>query len=94
MSHLFHRKDTKKNLGKTKGRQLSKDMIGLPQADFIHAFHIGVSGKEKIYIINLKKKWIILGETFGDVTCLAGVEKTDLIKLPIEKSPSMIDGNW
>lgn len=22
-------------------------MIGLPQADFIHAFHIGVSGKKK-----------------------------------------------
>jgi hypothetical protein len=36
--------DTKKTLAKTKGKQLSKDMIGLPQADFIHAFHIGVSG--------------------------------------------------
>ncbi|CAF4951453.1 unnamed protein product, partial [Rotaria socialis] len=29
-----------------------------------------------------------LGETFGDVACLGGVEKTDLIKVPIEKSPS------
>ncbi|CAF1669489.1 unnamed protein product, partial [Adineta ricciae] len=75
MSNLFHRKtDTKKNVGKTKGKQLSKDMIGLPQADFIHAFHIGVSG-----------------ETFGDVTCLAGVEKTDLIKIPIERSPSTVN---
>ncbi|CAF2753371.1 unnamed protein product [Rotaria sp. Silwood2] len=73
MSNFFHRKtDGKKNLSKTKGKQLSKDMIGLPQPDFIHAFHIGVSG-----------------ETFGDVTCLAGVEKTDLIKVPIEKSPSI-----
>jgi len=33
-----------------------------------------------------------LGETFGDVACLAGVEKTDLIKIPIEKSPSTITG--
>jgi hypothetical protein len=38
------RLDAKKTAGKTKGKQLSKDMIGLPQADFIHAFHIGVSG--------------------------------------------------
>ncbi|CAF0718876.1 unnamed protein product [Adineta steineri] len=75
MSNFFHRKsDAKKNLGKIKSKQLSKDMIGLPQADFIHAFHIGVSG-----------------ETFGDVACLAGVEKTDLIKIPIEKSPSTIN---
>lgn len=36
--------DGKKNGTKTKGKQLSKDMIGLPQPDFIHAFHIGVSG--------------------------------------------------
>ncbi len=66
-------------------------MIGLPQADFIHAFHIGVSGKRRIRWI----KWAIgiLGETFGDVTCLAGVEKTDLIKIPIEKSPSTLNGN-
>lgn len=34
-----------------------------------------------------------LGETFGDVTCLAGVEKTDLIKVPSEKSPSSNNGN-
>ncbi|CAF3600044.1 unnamed protein product [Rotaria sp. Silwood1] len=75
MSNFFHRKtDGKKNLTKTKNKQLSKDMIGLPQPDFIHAFHIGVSG-----------------ETFGDVTCLAGVEKTDLIKVPIEKSPSIMN---
>ncbi|UJR31073.1 hypothetical protein I4U23_018582 [Adineta vaga] len=75
MSNLFHRKtDSKKTVGKTKGKQLSKDMIGLPQADFIHAFHIGVSG-----------------ETFGDVACLAGVEKTDLIKMSIDKSPSTIN---
>jgi len=39
--------DAKKTLAKTKGKQLSKDMIGLPQADFIHAFHIGVSGMNK-----------------------------------------------
>ena len=39
--------DTKKSMMKTKGRQLSKDMIGLPQADFIHAFHIGVSGQQR-----------------------------------------------
>lgn len=39
--------DTKKSLSKAKGKQLSKDMIGLPQADFIHAFHIGVSGKNE-----------------------------------------------
>ncbi len=66
-------------------------MIGLPQADFIHAFHIGVSGKRKIRWM----KWLIesLGETFGDVTCLAGVEKKDLIKIPIEKSPSTLNGN-
>ncbi|CAF0966375.1 unnamed protein product [Rotaria sordida] len=75
MSNFFHRKtDGKKNSTKTKNKQLSKDMIGLPQPDFIHAFHIGVSG-----------------ETFGDVTCLAGVEKTDLIKMPIEKSPSLMN---
>ena len=43
------RLDAKKNVGKTKGKQLSKDMIGLPQADFIHAFHIGVSGIDKNY---------------------------------------------
>ncbi|CAF1327509.1 unnamed protein product [Rotaria magnacalcarata] len=72
MSNFFHRKtDGKKNCAKAKSKQLSKDMIGLPQPDFIHAFHIGVSG-----------------ETFGDVACLAGVEKTDLIKIPIEQSPS------
>lgn len=34
-----------------------------------------------------------LGETFGDVTCLAGLEKTDLMKLSIEKSPSTNSGN-
>lgn len=39
-----HLDNNKKTLLKTKGKQLSKDMIGLPQADFIHAFHIGVSG--------------------------------------------------
>lgn len=64
--------DMKKSLGKAKGKLISKDMIGLPQADFIHAFHIGVSG-----------------ETFGDVTCLAGVEKADVIQLPLEKSSSV-----
>jgi len=37
----------KKSLGKAKGKSISKDMIGLPQADFIHAFHIGVSGRFK-----------------------------------------------
>lgn len=75
MSNFFHRKtENKKALLKPKGRQLSKDMIGLPQADFIHAFHIGVSG-----------------ETFGDVACLAGVEKSDLLKLSSEKTPSMIN---
>jgi hypothetical protein len=49
---------------------------------------------KKEYIIN-SKKWFFffLGETFGDVTCLAGVEKTDLIKIPMEKSPSTINGN-
>lgn len=74
MSNLFQRKpDMKKSLGKAKGKSISKDMIGLPQADFIHAFHIGVSG-----------------ETFGDVTCLAGIEKTDIIQLPIEKSASIM----
>jgi len=73
MSHFFQRKpENKKNLLKNKGRQLSKDMIGLPQADFIHAFHIGVSG-----------------ETFGDVTCLSGVEKNELLKISIEKSSSI-----
>lgn len=73
MSNFFQRKpDMKKSLGKAKGKLISKDMIGLPQADFIHAFHIGVSG-----------------ETFGDVTCLAGVEKADVIQLPIEKSSSV-----
>jgi hypothetical protein len=39
--------DGKKNLAKAKNKQLSKDMIGLPQPDFIHAFHIGVSGKKE-----------------------------------------------
>ena len=43
--HVLLVVDAKKNLMKTKARQLSKDMIGLPQADFIHAFHIGVSGQ-------------------------------------------------
>jgi len=32
----------------------------------------------------------LLGETFGDVTCLAGIEKTDIIQLPIEKSASIM----
>jgi hypothetical protein len=51
--------DGKKNLAKTKGRQLSKDMIGLPQSDFIHAFHIGVSGMEK-RIYNQFEKMVFL----------------------------------
>lgn len=83
--------DAKKNLAKTKGKQLSKDMIGLPQADFIHAFHIGVSGRERKNKINYFI--FALGDTFGDVTCLAGVEKTDLIKVPTEKNSSTINGN-
>ena len=33
-----------------------------------------------------------LGETFGDVACLSGVEKTDLLKISIEKSPSTSTG--
>jgi hypothetical protein len=47
ISNVFLFLDGKKNLAKTKAKQLSKDMIGLPQADFIHAFHIGVSGIKK-----------------------------------------------
>ena len=51
---MFHRKTgIKKNATKT--RQISKDMIGSPQADFTHAFHVGVTGNEKeIWIINKK----------------------------------------
>lgn len=35
-----------------------------------------------------------VGETFGDVTCLAGVEKTDLMKIPSDTSPSSNYGNY
>ena len=71
-------------------------MIGLPQADFIHAFHIGVSGKKDI-LINIDRERDVhqgfsSGETFGDVTCLSGVEKSELLKISIEKSPSTING--
>lgn len=31
----------------------------------------------------------MLGETFGDVTCLSGVEKSELLKISIEKSSSI-----
>ena len=68
-------------------------MIGLPQADFIHAFHIGVSGMTRKKRLTMKECREISGDTFGDVTCLAGVEKTDLIKIPNETSTSTIDGN-
>jgi len=37
----------KKNSTKTKAKQLSKDMISSPQADLVHAFHVGVTGREK-----------------------------------------------
>jgi hypothetical protein len=46
MNYIFHRKTgIKKNSTKTKAKQISKDMISSPQSDFIHAFHIGVTGK-------------------------------------------------
>ena len=34
------------------------------------------------------------GDTFGDVACLGGVEKSDLLKIPMEKSPSTNDGKY
>jgi hypothetical protein len=37
----------KKNSTKTKMKQLSKDMISSPKADLVHAFHVGVTGREK-----------------------------------------------
>ncbi len=46
MNYIFHRKTgIKKNSTKTKTKQISKDMISSPQSDFIHAFHIGITGK-------------------------------------------------
>jgi CRISPR/Cas system endoribonuclease Cas6 (RAMP superfamily) len=64
MNSIFHRKTgkvidridlifvvfiegIKKN--STKNKQISKDMISSPQSDFIHAFHLGISGKLKIF---------------------------------------------
>lgn len=35
---------------------------------------------------------VYVGETFGDVTCLSGVEKTDLIKVPLDTSSSSNNG--
>jgi hypothetical protein len=35
----------KKNTTKTKLKQLSKEMIGAPQSDLTHTFHLGVSGE-------------------------------------------------
>lgn len=49
------RSDTKKPVGKAKSKQLSKDMIGLPQSDFIHAFHIGVSGRDRVGAVRLTR---------------------------------------
>ena len=34
----------------------------------------------------------ISGETFGDVSCLNGIEKVDLIKGSTDKSPSISNG--
>ena len=65
-------------------------MIGLPQADFIHAFHIGVSGK-KTCSSSSSISIVSLGETFGDVTCLSGVEKSELLKISVEKSSSTVN---
>ncbi|CAF1083568.1 unnamed protein product [Adineta ricciae] len=46
MNHIFSRKTgIKKNSTKTRCKHLSKDMISSPQADFIHAFHLGVEGE-------------------------------------------------
>ena len=35
----------KKTTTKTKFKQLSKEMIGAPQSDLTHTFHLGVSGE-------------------------------------------------
>ena len=37
----------KKNKTKTKSKQISKDMISLPQPDLVHSFHLGVPGRFK-----------------------------------------------
>lgn len=35
----------KRNSTKTKTKQISKDMISLPQPDFVHSFHVGMTGR-------------------------------------------------
>lgn len=46
----------KRNSTKTKSKQISKDMISLPQQDFVHSFHVGMTddGSEKNEIIEQK----------------------------------------
>ncbi len=48
MNSIFHRKTCiKKNSTKTKTKQISKNIISSPKSDFIHAFHVEVTGKVK-----------------------------------------------
>lgn len=52
-------------------------MISSPQADFIHAFHLGVEGNS--YNNNNKSySNIVSGEAFGDMSCLSKIEDADI----------------
>ncbi|CAF1010714.1 unnamed protein product [Adineta steineri] len=58
MNHIFYRKTgIKKNSTKTRYKQISKNMISSPQADFVHAFHIGIEGEtfgDMAYLTNVE----------------------------------------
>ena len=70
-------KGIKKNSTKTKAKQLSKDMISAPQADVVHAFHVGVTGNRKRTWNNWNINSRYLGDSFGDINCLNQVESTE-----------------